>query len=478
MNNNRRSPARRRSADTQRRAASPGLLKRIQPAAAGLDCGATSHWVAVPEDRDPQPVRKFGTSTPELQRLAEWLVKCGIKTVAMESTGVYWIPIHEILEERGLEVVLVNARHVHNVSGRKTDVKDCQWLQELHSVGLLHASFRPTAGIVTLRSYVRHRQTLVEATATCINRMQKALTQMNLKLHHVLSDITGVTGMAIVRDILAGVRDPFRLAAHRHGGCKASQEEIIAALTGNYRPEHLLALRQNFEAFEFYQRQIADCDKAIESQLSSLAESCQPPTRELPAARPRCKLSKNEPRVELRAPLHRITGGSDLSQIDGIGPYGALQLIAEIGTDMSRWRTEKHFTAWLTLAPNNKISGGRLLSSKTQPSANRAAAVLRRAAMSLTRSTTALGAYYRRMAYRLGQPKAITATARKLAVVVYRVLSGDFNYNDLGANAYLELHRTRLINGLRRRAQEFGLSLINLETGEVLDHAMVPSTVS
>jgi len=471
---NKRRAISRQTAKAKDRTVSPGLLKRIQPDAAGIDCGATSHYVAVAEERDPEPVREFRTSTGGLHALADWLVKCGIKTVAMESTGVYWIPVHEILEERGLEVVLVNARHVHNVRGRKTDVQDCQWLQELHSVGLLHASFRPAGEIVVLRSYVRHRQILVEATATCIHRMQKALTQMNLKLHHVLSDITGVTGLAIVRDILAGVRDPLKLAAHRHGGCKASEQEIIAALTGNYRAEHLFALRQNFEAFEFYQRQIADCDQAIEAQLTNLAQTRQPPAPQLPAARPRCKPSKNEPRVELREPLHRITGGADLSQIDGIGPYGALQLIAEIGTDMSRWRTEKHFTGWLTLAPNNKISGKRLLSSKTQPSANRAAAVLRRAAMSLTRSSTALGAYYRRLAGRLGQPKAITATARKLAVLVYRVLRGDLTYCDPGANAYLELHRTRIINALRRRAKEVGLSLINLETGEVLDHALVP----
>jgi transposase len=224
MKDNRRTPASRPAAGTKRRTWSP-LLKRIQPDAAGIDCGAISHYVAVPQDRDPEPVREFHTSTVGLQQLADWLVKCGIKTVAMESTGVYWIPVHEILEERGLEVVLVNAHHVHahhvhNVRGRKTDVKDCQWLQEPHSVDLLHASFRPAAAIVRLRSYVRHRQTLVDGTATCINRMQKALTQMNLKLHHVLSDITGVTGMTIVRDILAGVRDPHRLAAHRHGGCK------------------------------------------------------------------------------------------------------------------------------------------------------------------------------------------------------------------------------------------------------------------
>jgi transposase len=476
MKSNRGAAARQGGA-TKRLAWSP-LLKRIQPDAAGIDCGATSHFAAVAADRDAEPVREFSTFTCGLYQLADWLVQCGIKTVAMESTGVYWIPLYEVLEERGLEVVLVNPYHLHNVRGRKTDIQDCQWLQELHSVGLLHASFRPAGEIVALRGYVRHRRTLVEATATCINRMQKALTQMNLKLQDVLSDISGVTGLAIVRDILAGVRDPHRLAAHRHGNCKASEQEIIAALTGNYRAEHLFALRQNFEGFEFYLRQMADCDQAIEAQLSKLARTRQLPAPALPAAKPRPKPSKNEPRVELRAPLYRITGGADLSQIDGIGPYGALQLIAEIGTDMSRWRTEKHFTGWLTLAPNNKISGKRLLSSRTQPSANRAAAVLRRAAMSLTRSSTALGAYYRRLAYRLGAPKAITATARKLAILVYRVLRGDLTYQDPGASTYLELHRTRLINSLRRRAQQFGLSLINLETGEVLDHALVPSSVS
>jgi transposase len=262
-----------------------------------------------------------------------------------------------------------------------------------------------------------------------------------------------------LRDIVAGVRDPHILAAHRRSGCKASEQEIIAALTGNYRPEHLFVLRQNFEAFEFHQRQIADCDQAIEAQLTHLAQTRQPPAQELPAARPRRKPSKNAPRIELRMPLHRITGGADLSQIDGIGPYGALQLIAEIGTDMSRWPTAKHFTGWMTLAPNNKISGKRLLSSRTPPSANRAAVVLRRAAMSLTRSSTALGAYYRRLAGRLGQPKAI-ATARKLALLVYRVLRGQIIYQDPGAAAYLQLHRARLINGLRRRAKELGLSLI------------------
>lgn len=478
MKNHRVAAARRKPSRKKRRRLMPALLERIQPDAAGIDCGASSHFVAVPRDRDPYPVREFRTFTADLQRLADWLVACGIKSVAMESTGVYWIPIYEIVEERGIEVVLVNARDVHNVRGRKSDVSDCEWLQELHSVGLLRPSFRPAGEIVTLRVYVRHRQSLVEEAATCIQRMQKALTQMNLQLHHVLSDLSGVTGLAIVRDLVAGVRDPQALAAHRDPRCQASAQEIAGALTGNYREEHLFVLRQNFAAYEFRQRQIADCDTAIEAQLAALARRRKPPKTALPAPRPRTRLSKNEPRLELRSPLHRISGGADLSQIDGIGPYGALQLVAEIGTDMSRWATEKHFTSWLTLAPNNRVSGGRLLSSRTRPSANRAAAILRRAAMSLTRSATALGAYYRRMAYRHGQAKAITATARKLAVLLYRVLRGDLTYHDPGAAAYDESHRTRTIGNLRQRAQKLGFALVNIQTGQVLDPAPVPQPVS
>lgn len=444
------------------------LLERIQPNAAGIDCGAEHHYVAVPPDRDARPVRAFRTFTADLNQLADWLIQCGIKTVSMESTGVYWIPVFEILEARGLEVVLVNARHLRNVRGRKSDVSDCEWLRELHSVGLLNASFRPAAEIVVLRTYLRQRASLVEQASSHIQRMQKSLTQMNLMLHRVLSDITGTTGLKIVRSILDGERDPAVLATHRDHRCRASAQEIIAALTGNYRPEHLFALRQNFEAFEFYQRQIADCDKAIESQLTSLAQSCQPPARELPAARPRCQPSKNEPPFELRLPLHRLTGGSDLTQIDGIGPYGALQLIAEIGTDMSRWQSAAHFTSWLSLAPNNKISGGRLLSSRTQPSANRAAAILRRCAMSLMRTSTALGAFYRRLAARAGKPTAITATARKLALLVYRVLRGDITYSDPGAEAYAQLHRTGLLKSLSKRAHQLGHALLDLSTGEIL----------
>jgi transposase len=444
------------------------LLERLQPNAAGIDCGQNSHFVSVPPDRDPQPVREFRTFTAELERLADWLAQCRIKTVAMESTGVYWIPLYEILEQRGFEVMLVNARDVHNVRGRKSDVMDCEWLRELHSVGLLRPSFRPAAAIVPLRSFMRQRETLVKEASARIHRMQKALTQMNVMLHVVVTDITGETGLKIVRSILAGERDPEQLAAHRDHRCHASHAELVAALSGNYRAEHLFALKQNLAAYEFLLKQIAECDNEIEASLTTLANKQPPPTAPLPDARSK-RTPKHAPAFDIRSPLHRLTGGADLSQIDSIGPHAALQIIAEIGTDMRRWPTEKHFTSWLALAPNNKISGGRLLSSRTPPSANRAAVMLRRCAMSLTRTSTALGAFYRRLAARTGKAKAITATARKLAVVVYRVLSGNLVYNDPGATAYQQLHRTRELKSLRRRVRLLGFQLLDQTTGEILD---------
>jgi transposase len=462
MKHNQRTPAERRRHAVSKR---PSLLERIQPDAAGIDCGEKSHFIAVPRERDPQPVREFRTFTSELYRLADWL--CGIKTVAMESTGVYWIPAYEILEERGFEVVLVNG-DVHNVRGRKSDVSDCEWLQELHSVGLLRASFRPAAAMVPLRAYMRERATLVEELSTRILRMQKALTQMNLKLHTVLTDLTGTTGLKIVRNILAGERNPELLAAHRDSRCKASKAELVASLTGNYRADHLFALGQNFAAYEFHRCQIAECDTAIEALLKTLAAQQPPPSTALPPPRRKSTATNHAPSFDIRTLLHQLTGGADLSQIDAIGPQAALQLVAEIGIDMRRWKSDKHLTSWLTLAPNNKVSGGRLLSSRTPPSANRAAAILRRCAMSLTRSRTALGAFYRRLALRIGKPKAITATARKLALLVYRLLSGELIYQDPGANAYYQLHRTRELKSIRRRAIQFGYDLIDRATGEVL----------
>jgi hypothetical protein len=301
--------------------------------------------------------------------------------------------------------------------------------------------------------------------------MQKALVQMNLQLPLVVSDITGVTGLRILRDIVAGQTDPHHLAQHRDYRCRATVAEIVAALTGHYRPEHVFVLRQNLELFDQCQQQIAACDTAIEAHLGQLTAQIAPPTQALPAARPRQQPRDNEPRFEVRTPLHHLTG-VDLSQIDGLGPYRALQRLSEIGTDMAAWPSEKHFTSWLTLAPRNKISGGRLLSSRTQPSANRAAAILRLAAMSLGRTQTALGAFYRRLAFRVGKAKAITATARKLAILVYRTLKDGLVYRDPGADAYDAQHRTHVLRRLRQRAANLGFELVNLTTGEVAEESV------
>jgi len=444
------------------------VLERINANAAGIDCGAAEHYVAVPVGRDPNPVQSFATFTSDLHRLADWLLACGVTTVAMEATGVYWIPVYEILEERGIEVLLVNARHVRNVPGRKSDVVDCEWLRDLHSVGLLRGSFRPAAAIVGLRSYLRHREILVQSAATHVQRMQKALVEMNLQLHRVIADVTGVTGLKIIRDIVAGRTDPAELAKHRDVRCSASEEEIAAALTGHYKPEQLFVLKQNLALFDAYQQQLVECDRAIEACLKTLAEDSTEPSDPLPPPRSKRKPHDNEPRFEIRGPLHRVSG-TDLAQLDGIGPYNALRLISEIGTDMSRWATEGHFTSWLTLAPRNKVSGGRVLSSRTQPSANRAAAILRLAVMSLSRGQTALGASYRRLAYRIGRAKAITAIARKLAVLVYRTLKGGFLYKDPGAEAYDKRYRDHAVRRLRQRAEFLGFALISRQTGEVFE---------
>jgi transposase len=335
-------------------------------------------------------------------------------------------------------------------------------------VGLLRGSFRPVAEIAALRSYLRHRETLIESAATTINRMQKALVQMNLQLHVVISDITGATGLRILRDIVNGQTDPRHLAMHRDTRCHASEVEIAAALTGNYRPEHLFVLRQNLELYDAFQRQIGSCDTQIEGHLRTLAASAGTPKATLPAPRSRRKARSNEPHFDVRTLLHQLSG-VDLSQIDGIGPYNALRLISEIGTDMSRWPNEDHFASWATVAPHNKITGGRLISSRTQPSANRAADILRVAAMSLGRTQTALGAFYRRLAYRIGKAKANTATARKLALLVYRVLKGEIVYKDPGAAAYDSRHRESVLRRLRQRAAALGFSLVNGQTGEILE---------
>jgi transposase len=434
----------------------PTQLQHLNLNAAAIDLGATSHFVAVPEGRDTVSVREFGTFTADLHRLADWLEQCGVDTVVMESTGVYWIPVFELLEQHGFKVLLVNARHVKNVSGRKSDVLDCQWLQQLHTYGLLSGAFRPDDQIVVLRSYLRQRTMLVQYATAHIQHMQKALQQMNLLLHHVVADITGVTGMAIIRAILDGERDPLALASLRDYRCKHSAEVIAKSLEGNYRQEHLFALQQAVTLYETYRAQIAACDRQLEQYLAT----CTPVTRDPPPtpAKPRQR-SGNPFDFDAHTQLYRLTG-VDLTRIDGIDAATALTVISEVGTDMTRWQTVKHFTSWLGLCPGTKKSGGRVLSSKTKPSANRAAAALRIAATSLYRSHSALGAYLRRMSAKLGKPQAVTATAHKLARLVYSMLKHGTEYVDAGQDYYERHYRERVVQNLTRRAKELGLVLV------------------
>ena len=447
----------RRRGVRRRRRGLPKSLKRVNLDAAGIDIGARSHYVAVPEDRDDEPVKEFRSFTNDLHRLADWLEECGIDTVAMESTGVYWIPVYEILEERGFEVFLVNARDFKNVPGRKTDVLDCQWLQELHTYGLLRGSFRPDADIATMRAYVRHRDTLVKDAARHVLHMQKAMSLMNIQLHNVISDITGATGMRIIRSVISGNHNPQALAEFRDPRCRASKGTIVESLTGNYRPEHVFALRQAVELYDFYQRQIGSVDEQIERLLCELEDSS--PIREDLGTSKRKPPKGNEPDFDIRTRLYALTG-TDLTEITAIGPYSALKIISEIGTDMTRWPNADHFASWATLAPKNKITGGRLISSRTRSSANRFAEVLRMAAMTIGRTNTYLGAFYRRKAAHIGKAKAITATARKLAVIIYHMISRAVRFHDPGIQAHDEQHQNRVLKNLTRRAKSLGLQLV------------------
>ena len=444
-----------------------GVLETIHLNASGIDIGGKSHWVAVPPDRSESSVREFKCFTPDLHAIADWLEECGIDTVAMESTGVYWVPLYEILEERGFEVLLVNAQHAKGVPGRKTDVVDCQWLQQLHTFGLLRSSFRPEESIVALRSLTRHREQLVKSAATCIHRMQKSLVLMNLHLHTVITDISGVTGLAILRDIASGETSPETLARHRSRRCRSTEAEIATALTGHYKPEQVFVLRQNLELYDSYEHQIAHCDQEIESVLAQLEQDCETPDKPLEPSKKRIQIKANSPRFDVRSPLYKICGGSDLTSLPGIGPSGALTIISEVGTDMSHWETEKHFASWLTLSTNNKISGGKVLASRTRPSANRATTTLRIAAMSIGRSDNELGAFYRRLSSRIGKAKATTATARKLAILVYRVLKDDLQYEERTAAEYDQKLKTRLTKNLQRRAANLGYLLVEADTGIV-----------
>jgi transposase len=435
----------------------PGL-EIIHPQAAGIDVGNSAHYVAVRPERDPQPVRRFECFTADLHRLAEWLQSCGVKTVAMQSTGVYWIPLYEILEERGFEVYLVNARHTKNLPGRKSDVQESQWLLKLHTYGLLSNSFHPAAEIRVLRTYWRQRAEHVAGAATCILRMQKALTQMNVQLANVISDISGLTGQAIIRAIVAGERDPWKLAALSDPRIQASQEEVAKSLEGTWRSELLFVLQQEVEMYDTYQRRIAECDQQLQKHLANFADAC---SARAPKEKPKTKkaAAKNAPRFDLSSELHRITG-VDLTRIDGIDVMTSQTILSEIGLDMSRWKTEAHFASWLGLCPDNRMSGDKVLGRGTRRVVNRAATALRQAANTLMRSHSYLGAQYRRLRTKLGAPKAITAMAHRLARLVYRMLKYGQAYVDKGTEYYEHRYREQQIQFLTRKAAKLGLQIV------------------
>ena len=431
------------------------FLEQVNLYAAGIDIGSQSHYVSVPDELASESVREYSCFTGDLNRMADWLVEIGIQTVAMESTGIYWIPAYEILEERGLIVLLVNSRHIKNVPGRKTDVLDCQWIQQLHTYGLLEGAFRPEEETVALRTYMRQRETLTQQTSDQIRRMQKALRQMNLLLDNVVSDIDGVTGMKIIRAILDGERNAVTLAKYRDGRCKKDEKTIAASLEGHYREEHLFSLRKSVELYDTFQTKIMDCDNVIQSQLDKMDTKSDkknlPPSKKVK--------SKNTPKFDVRGEMYQMTG-VDLTSIDGLNESSVLKILSETGSDISAWPTEKHFCSWLGLSPGNKVTGGKSLSGKTKPSANRAASAFRLSAFGLLNSQSALGAYCRRQRTRLGAPKAITATAHKLARIFYSMLKNGTEYVDKGQDYYEKQYHDRIVKNLKKRAADMGFELI------------------
>jgi transposase len=452
-------------------------LQITHPHAAGIDAHSREHWVAVPVGSAPPPkdhpsnlpahVRSFGACTADLELLADFLRECGVSTVAMESTGVYWVPLFELLERRGFVVFLVDPRQTRQVSGRpKTDVRDCQWIQRLHSYGLLSPSFRPSDDVCVLRGYLRQRQVLIGDAGRSIQHMQKALEQMNVKLTEAVSDVTGVTGMLIIKAIVRGDRDPQQLAKYRQIQCKRSEEEIARALQGNWREEHLFCLKQALKAYEFERRQLAECDKAIEKYLKTLEDKSAGEVLE-PKPTKRSS-SATEPRFNARELLFQFSG-KDLTLIEGIEQNGALTILSEIGTDMSKWPTEKHFTSWLGLCPQHRGSAGKIKNRRLRGGANRAARAFRLAAQGCHHAKNAMGAFFRRIQSRAGGGKAVVATARKIAERVYRLLKYGEAYTRQAMTDYENAYRIKLTKGLARKAAELGYKLVpNAETASTV----------
>jgi transposase len=439
-------------------------LEAIHLNAAGIDVGSAEHYVAVPISRDPQPVQTFGSFTADLHRLARWLKACRIETVVMQATGVYWFTLYEVLESYGLQVNVVNARYTKTLPGRKSDVQECQWLQKLHTFGLLNNSFRPPDQIRVLRTYLRQRENLVQQVGVCIQQMQKTLTEMNVQLANVISDLSGITGMAIIQAILDGERHPRQLSLLRDPHIKASQEEIVRSLEGNWREELLFVLRQVHELYHTHLESIRECDQRIEAHLKTIEAKVDPVAQPLPPARAKHRLPnrKHIPQFDVRGELYRVAG-VDLTQIDGINVQTAQVVISEVGVNMTRWKTEKHFASWLGLAPDNQVTGGKVIRRGTKKVLNRASTALRVAAQSLHHSKTALGVRYRRLRAKLGPPKAITAMAHHLARLIYRMVRYGTEYHDKGIQHYECKYRHTQLMWLQKQAAALNMQLTPAE---------------
>ncbi len=433
-------------------------LRVLRPNAAGIDVASEIHYVAVPYDRSNPAVRSFGSFTCDIHEMAKWLISCDIDTVAMESTGIYWIQLYLILEKYGIEVFLVNARHIKNVSGRKSDVEDCQWIQELHSYGLLNASFQPNSITRELRTYLRHRKSLTKSYAQQILLMQKAFEQMNIKLHNVLSDICGKSGQLIIQAIISGELEPKKLVLYVDSKVKASKEDIIKSLTGIWREEHLFELKQAYELYLIFKEKIQECDYQIEHTLNKMDQhSEEAEVKELK----RRVYSKNRLVFHGTQYLFNILG-VDVTKVFGISEITALEIISETGIDMSKWKTRKHFTSWLNLAPNNRISGGKLLKPKKTKKRNKAGQAFLMAAFALQRSNNWIGQYYRRIRSRSGPLVATKATARKLAIIFYEMVKNKVEFIPIPMTEYEDNYKQYKYKYLEKQASTIGYKLISI----------------
>lgn len=428
----------------------------LYPNAAGIDIASKEHYVAVNPEKCSESIRSFGCFTEDLKAIAQWLKECEVETVAMEATGIYWVSLFLVLEEAGFDVVLVTAKHVKNVRGKKTDVSDAEWIRQLHSCGLLSASFQPDTFTRKLRTYMRHRKNLIEMAATHIRMMHKGLEQMNIKLQHVIADITGKSGQAIIKAIIEGERNPQQLATYCDVRIRSNKKEaIIKSLEGVWKEEHIFELEQSFTLYHIYHQKIKECDAKIEKHLREKS----PNTNDSDSSF-KSKSNKNNLNFDAKEILTSITG-TNLSDIFGITETNAIEIISEVGLNMEKWPTVKHFTSWLNLAPNNKISGGKILSSRIPKKKNHAGQVFKMAAFAVQRSKNWLALFYHRIKAKKGTPKAVVATARKIATIFYKLLKEKIPFNPLPLENYVDGFKKYQINRLKRQAQNLGLQIVS-----------------